>query len=85
MEKFSLKELENLKCKMNEVLGQKFLKVVKVEEGCIQVTFRTLNVTSSKFVISNEQRRELNSLRVITVSCANESIHMKHKDGWGNT
>ena len=74
MEKFTLKELENLKCKMNEILGQKFLKVVKVEDGCVQVTFRTFS--SSDFVISDEQQRALSSLGVISISCGSESVHI---------
>ena len=74
IEKFTLKELENLKCKMNEILGQKFLKVVKVEDGCVQVTFRIFS--SSDFVFSDEQQRALSSLGVITISCGSESVHI---------
>ena len=74
VEKFTLKELENLKCKMNEILGQKFLKVVKVEDGCVQVTFRTFS--NSDFVVSDEQQRALSSLGIITVSCGSKSIHI---------
>ena len=74
MEKFTLKELENLKCKLNEILGHKFLKVLKVEDGCVQVTFKTFS--SSDFVISDEQQRVLSSLGVITISCGSESVHI---------
>ena len=74
MEKITLEELKTLKCKMNEILGHKFLKVVKVEDGCVQVTFRTFNI--SDFVISDEQQRALSSLGVITISCGSESVHI---------
>ena len=74
MEKLTLKELETLKCKMNEILGHKFLKVVKVEDGCVQVTLRTFS--SSDFIISDEQQRALSSLGVITISCGSESVHI---------
>ena len=74
VEILTLEELETLKCKMNEILGHKFLKVVKVEDGCVQVTFRTFG--SSDFVISDEQQRGLSSLGVIIISCGSESVHI---------
>ena len=74
MANLTLEELENLKCKMNEILGHKFLKIVKVENGCVQVTFRTFS--SSDFANSDEQKRALSSLGVITISCGNETVHI---------
>ena len=74
MEKLTVEDLDSLLYKMNEILGQKFLKVVKVEDGCVQVTFRAFS--SSDFVISDEQQRALSSLGVITISCGSESVHI---------
>ena len=72
MEKLSLEDLKNLLCKMNEVLGQKFLKVVKIEKGYVEV--RSLD-----FVISDEQQRALSSLGVTTISCDGESVYSSKK------
>ena len=63
VEKITLEELKTYKRKMNEILGHKFLKLVKVKKGCVQVTFRTFS--SSDFAISDEQQRALSSLGVI--------------------
>ena len=77
IEKLTLKDLEKkiLLCKMKEILGHKFLKVVKVEDGCVQVSLRAY-YSSSDFVISDEQQRTLSSLGVITISCGSESVHI---------
>ena len=75
VEKITLRELKTYKRKMNEILGHKFLKVVKVEDGCVQVTLRTFS--SSDFVISDEQQRALSSLGIITISCGSESVHIQ--------
>ena len=74
VEKITLEELKTYKRKMNEILGHKFLKLVKVKKGCVQVTFRTFS--SSDFAISDEQQRALSSLGVITISCGSESVHI---------
>ena len=66
------KDLEKLKFRINEILGHKFLKVLKVEDGCLQVTFRAF--TSNEFVISDKQHAVLSSLGVISVSCGSESV-----------
>ena len=74
MAKLTLEDLEELKCKMNEILERKLLKIVKVENGCVQVTFITF--TSNDFVISDEQKRALSSLGVITISCGSETVYI---------
>ena len=75
MDKLTVKQLKNFQCKLNKTLGQKFLKIVKVEDGCVQVTFKTFS--SSDFAVSDEQQRALSSLGVITISCGSESVHIR--------
>ena len=65
---------EKLQRKMNEILGQKFLRVMKIEKGCVQVTFSSFS--SSDFVISDEQLRAMSSLGIVTISCGSESVHI---------
>ena len=74
MKELSLEDLDKLLCKMFEILGHNFAKVVKIEKGCVQVTIRTFS--SSDFVISDEQKRALSSLGVVTISCGSESVHI---------
>ena len=89
VEKTTLKEFTTLKHKMNEILGHIFLKVVKVEDGCVQITFRTFS--SSDFAISDEQQRALSSLSVITISCGSETVYiptvssLENKDNSGKS
>ena len=74
MKELSLEDLDKLLCKMLEILGLNFAKVVKIEEGCVQVTIKTFS--SSDFVISEKQKRALSSLGVIIISCGSESVHI---------
>ena len=74
IENLTVKELKTFQRKLNEILGQKFLKVVNVEDGCVQITIRRF--TSSVFVISDKQQRALSSLGVLTISCGSESVHI---------
>ena len=74
VEKLTMEQLKVFQLKMSEILGQKLLKLVKVEKGCVQVTFRTFSC--SDFVFSDEQQRTLSRLGVVTISCGSESIHI---------
>ena len=74
VERLTLEDLKKLKRKMNEILGQKFLKVVEVKEGCVQVVFGTF--CHDEFVISKQQQKALSKLNVLTISCGSESVQI---------
>ncbi len=71
---FTLKQLKNLQFRMNRILGRKFLRLLRVEEGCIRLIFRS----SSEDVIdlSPDQQRMLRRLRVLKVSYGDRSMDM---------
>ena len=60
----SLEEYEKLQYEMNKVLGGKLLRLINVEEGCVQLTFRGFVEAELSLLKENGQE-----LRHIGVSC----------------
>ena len=72
MEDLTLEELKTLQRKMNEILGQRFLKPLKVQDGCVQVTFQTFH--DNKLIITAKQQQALSKLGILNITCGSEFI-----------
>ncbi len=74
MNSFTLKQLKDLQFKMNRILGRKFLRLLRIEEGCVRLIFRS----SSEDVmdLSPDQQRKLRRLGVLQISYGDRSMDM---------
>ena len=68
LETFSLEELDKLQHEIRKILGHELLHLLKVEDGCIELTFRVIDYD---FDISEAQKQALGDLGVISVTCQN--------------
>ena len=62
----SLEEYEKLQYEMNKVLGGKLLRLIKVEEGCVQLTFR--GFVEPELSLSKENGQKLRHIGVLCLS-----------------
>ena len=76
METFSVEDLDKLQHEIRKILGRKLLRLLKVEDGCIELTFRVLNCADD---ISEHQKQALCDLGVLTVTC--QIIHTDKASG----
>ena len=72
LETFTLEELDKLQHKIRKILGHKLIRLLKVEDGCIELTFRVFNCDD--FCISEDQEQALNDLDVLSVTCQNKVV-----------
>ena len=69
LETFTLDELDKLQHEFRKILGHKLIRLLKVEDGCIELTFRVFNCDD--FDISEDQKQALGGLGVLSVTCQN--------------
>ena len=62
----SLEEFEKLQFEMNKVLGGKLLRLINVEEGCVQLTFR--GFVEPELSLSKENGQELRNIGVLCLT-----------------
>ena len=62
----SLEEFEKLQFEMNKVLGGKILRLINVEEGCVQLTFR--GFVEPELSVSKENGQELRNIGVLCLT-----------------
>ena len=62
----SLEEYEKLQYEMNKVLGGKLLRLINVEEGCVQLTFR--GFVEPELSLSKENEQELRNIGVFCLT-----------------
>ena len=62
----SLEEYEKLQFQMNKVLGGKLLRLINVEEGCVQLTFR--GFVEPELSLSKENGQELRNIGVLCLT-----------------
>ena len=65
MENYKLEELERLRHEMNIILRKKFLRLLFVDEGCIQLTFRV--VDHDPLDLAEEAQQDLRNLGIISI------------------
>ena len=71
-ETFTLQDLQKLEYEMNKILGHKLLRLLSIEEGCMELTFRVFPVDD--FTITAEQRESLRQLKVLNISYQGETF-----------
>ena len=62
----SVEEYEKLHFQMNKVLGGKLLRLVNIEEGCVQLTFR--GFVEPELSLSKENYQELRNIGVLSIT-----------------
>ena len=72
LETFTLEELNKLQHEFRKILGHKLLRLLKVEDGCIELTFRVFNCDD--FDISEDQKQALGDLGVLSITYQNKVI-----------
>ena len=76
MDSFSLEELEDMEFEMNRILGRKSLRLLSIEEGCVQLIFRSLS--DNVINLSKDQQMKLRRLGVLNISYGDQSISGKN-------
>ena len=67
IKEYTLKDLEKLQFEMNRILKQKFLRVLHVDKGCIELTFRAVGDVCLK--LSEEEKQEMRNLGWLSICC----------------
>jgi hypothetical protein len=65
MEKLTVEELKKLQYQISSVLGQRVLRLLRVEEGCVQLTFR---MTCEEFTLNSKQQQDLRNVGVSSIT-----------------
>ncbi len=64
-----VEELAKIRVKINRVLGSKLLRLLSVDKGCIQLTYRMLPLAENKmFIIKLEQQEVLRDFGVLSLT-----------------
>ena len=58
------------------ILGHEQLRLLKVEEGCVQLHFLTLSQRRGGLNLSTQAQQALRKLGVLTVSCGGELVDL---------
>ncbi len=74
MNSFTVKQLKHLQFKMNRILGRKFLRLLRIEEGCVRLIFRS--TSEDVMDLSSDQQMKLRKLGVLKVSYGDQSMDM---------
>ena len=74
LETFSVEDLDKLQHEIRKILGHKLLRLLKVEDGCIELTFRVFNCNDVD--ISEYQKQALGDLGVLTLTCRNKVVNI---------
>ena len=72
LESLTTAELTDLCHEMNAILNLNLLRLLKVEEGCVQLTFRGLE--DDKFNTTKDQQQALRNLGVLTITYGDQII-----------
>ena len=76
IECLTLDELKKFKCRMNEIMGNKFVKVLSVKGGSICIAFEDRN-----FVISEKQQQALKREGVISITYGDRHYDIRTVSG----
>ena len=77
LDSLTLEDLKKFKYKVNSILGNKLIKVLRVEEGSVKITFRMFEI--DKFSITEEQRISLQQEGVISITYGDQHIDISGK------
>lgn len=68
----SMEELDKLTYEMNKILGHKLLRLLNVEDGCVELTYRGLQ--DDELTISEIQHCQLSELKVLSISYGDKLV-----------
>ena len=71
----SLEEFEKLQFQMNKVLGGKLLRLINVEEGCVQLIFR--GFVEPELSLSKENGQELRNIGVLCLTYGDQVFNFR--------
>ncbi len=71
---FTFAQFEKLRFEMNKILGRKFLPLLRIEEGCVRLIFRSLS--DDVMDLSPDQQMRLRRLGVLQISYGDQSMDM---------
>ncbi len=74
MNSFTVAQLKDLQFEMNRILGRKFLRLLRIEEGCVRLIFRCLS--DDVMDLSPDQQMRLRRLGVLQISYGDRSMDM---------
>ena len=74
MNYFTLAQLKDLQFEMNRILGRKLLRLLRIEEGCVRLIFRSLSV--NMIDLNTDQLMKLRTLGVLKISYGDQSMDM---------
>ena len=72
LESYTLEKLDELQHEIRKILGLKLLRLLKIKDGCIRLTFRVVN--DDHLVICEEQKLALRNLGVLSVTCGSKIV-----------
>ena len=75
IEDLTLDELKKITCRINEIMGNKLVKVLRVKGGSICITFQIFE--DRNFVISEKQRQALQKEGVISITYGDHSCDIR--------
>ena len=68
----TVKQLEKLCFEINKILGHRFLRLLRVDEGCVRLTFRTFE--NDVFSVSQDQVQELRKLGILSIQFGEQFV-----------
>ena len=73
LESYTLEDLDKLQHEIREILGRKLLHLLKIEDGCVRLTFRVVN---DDLDISDKQKLALSNLGVLSLKCGSKIVNI---------
>ena len=75
LESLTVNEVQTLERSMNRILGYEFLRLLRVEDGCVQLTFRTLR-KGDMLPVPSQDRVALRKLGVLSIRFGGQIVDM---------
>lgn len=62
----TVEEIKQLNYRINKILGEKVIRILRITKGCVEITYRILNLNI--FDLTSEQQQALNKVGVTSIS-----------------
>ena len=72
----TVEQLEKLCFEINRILGHKFLRLLRVDKGCVRLTFRTFE--NDEFSVSQDQMQELRKLGILSIQFGEQFVKISN-------
>lgn len=74
LKNITAEQLKLLQYEMDKILGNKLLRLLRVEKGCLQLTFR--GVEEEEFNVTAEQQQALRNVGVLSISYGDHNVNI---------